>query len=265
MKVENTTQFSMNFKSFLLLVKFLQIPPSDFKKFFINFFKFVIAVGSVRGCLLIGAGQKVYVFKMMDDDSNGLISGLAFVDFGTFIFRIQSFKTYALVTDLAKGLYVLRFQELPHVNCLSVVASEKFNAIETMSADLIVSEKHVGFVEFDRNYNITIFTYAATGQRDTAGAIRLVKSADARLPYHISHSFRLVTKAQKQQSFYKRQCTYYASQTGALGIICPIDEIQFKRLEMLQNFFTSQFWQPGGIGEKLKILFYLKIEYSFTR
>jgi len=209
------------------------------------------AVGAIRGCLISAVGQKLYIHKMNDSDDGELLQPLAFLDIGTYMYDLKCFKSYALVTDLYKGVFLVRFQEIQNANCLSVVAREKRTGQDAMAADLLVSREQIGFIKFDTDFNVNVYGYEAKlPLRNTAGAMSLTKYADTRLVTPVNTTWRVKTKCGALDSYYKRQVTYYAGQNGSLGLIVPIEELVYRRLSMLQNFLVTQFWQNGGLNPK---------------
>lgn len=212
----------------------------------------VTAISSLRGLLIAACGQKMYMFKMSDDDDDQLLSPLAFLDHGMFTTSIHTFKSYALVNDFYKSISLLRYQEIRDLNSLALLGNDRFVDSETYCSNLLVSGNNLGYIKFDSEMNMVIYAYDTFHEqsKDTAGNFTLVRAADTRLLTEVNTTFRIDSKSDKHTEYYHKHCTYYCGQDGSIGLVLPIEETVYRRLSTLQNFLITQVWQPGGLNPK---------------
>lgn len=210
----------------------------------------VTTLSHTCGLLMSAVGQKIYLWQLKE----GELVGIAFIDTQIYIHCASSIKNLILVSDICKSVSLLRYQQ--GTKTLSMVCRDT-KPLEVYSCDFTIDNELLNFVVTDSEKNIIIYAYEPE-HRDSHGGTRLLRRADYHLGAHINSLCRikarvpLAYEADPVESvhFKRRHVTMYLTIEGSLGFLMPIDEIVFRRLQMLQNEMTIALSHIAGLNPK---------------
>nr|XP_039261759.1 cleavage and polyadenylation specificity factor subunit 1-like [Styela clava] len=209
----------------------------------------VTALCGVSGYLLAAIGQKMFVWRL--DDNNSL-KGVAFVDTQIYTINAFSFKEFALIADIQRSITLLRYKD--QYKTLSVV-SRDVRTMDVYATQLIIDGTSLAFLVSDREKNVTLFVYNSEAV-ESSGGTRLLRRADFHVGAHINTMWRVSTVASDTASnapnevYSKSQVTMFGTLDGAIGEILPVSEKIYRRLLMLQNAIVSGIQHIAGLNPK---------------
>uniref|UniRef100_A0A7E4VIG7 MMS1_N domain-containing protein n=1 Tax=Panagrellus redivivus TaxID=6233 RepID=A0A7E4VIG7_PANRE len=207
----------------------------------------VCAISSTEGVLLVGVGQRVFVFTIKDE---GLVA-ISFMDLKYYVSSIIPFRSIALATDLFASVHLLRYQK--EFKVLSEVASDDRKVAPRISrVGYVVNNQNVAFIAADGNQNMLVFEHLPDTRESkcaqrliTTGAIRIgaVATNFVRVHAHVADSM-----VARLQEIYAAQTTMFTTKEGSWGFVRPVHERYYRRYLMLQNFVEGQMQQSGGLN-----------------
>lgn len=209
----------------------------------------VTALCGVEGNLLAAIGQKMFVWRL--DDNNSL-RGVAFVDTQIYTHHAFNFKEFAVIADIQKSITLLRYKDV--YKTLSVV-SRDVRPLEVYTAQLVVDGGSLGFLVSDREKNLVLFVYNSEAV-ESHGGTRLLRRADFHVGAHINTMWRVCTvstdpgSGSTNEVYSRAQVTMFGTLDGAIGEVLPISEKIYRRLLMLQNSLTVGIPHIAGLNPK---------------
>jgi len=121
------------------------------------------------------------------------------------------------------------------------------------ATDFFVNEKHLGFVAFDAEQNMLVYSYCPQ-ERETQGGRVLVKHADFSVGCFVTTTLllrcyeRLAPMTPLEPA--GRHLLMYGSKEGAVGLVLPIAESLYRRLHMLQSRLTTGLQHRAGLNPR---------------
>lgn len=119
--------------------------------------------------------------------------------------------------------------------------------------DFFVHENHLGFVAFDADQNLLVYSYCPQ-ERDTQGGRMLVKHADFSVKCSVTTSLslrcyeRIAPMMPLEPA--ERHLLLYGSKEGTVGLMLPITESRYRRLQMLQSRLTTGMQHRAGLNPR---------------
>ncbi len=92
------------------------------------------------------------------------LTGVAFMDIGIYIKAMRAVKSFLIVGDIQKSVWLLGFQEDP--NKLHLL-SKDFQNCPVLDAEFFIDQTLMGFIMSDQNGNVQVFQYNPSRRRHT--------------------------------------------------------------------------------------------------
>ncbi|CAG8433080.1 10709_t:CDS:10 [Diversispora eburnea] len=223
----------------------------------------VTAICDVNGYLLTCVGPKIFIRAFEDNDR--LIS-VAFIDIQIYANSVVSIKDYILLGDVYKSVWFLGFQEEP---AKLVLVGKDYHALDVSCSSFIIDEPVLYFVVADMDRNIHLFQYSPYNVQSFAGQ-KLIRRGD----FHIGGQIKTIISLPKKElirkdfSFdqstpsrwmeeenngYKQLCLC-GTLDGSIGMITPIPEKMYKRMQLLHVQMVNGIQHPAAINPAKGIL-----------
>ncbi|PVU92282.1 hypothetical protein BB561_003937 [Smittium simulii] len=216
--------------------------------------------------LMVAVGNKLYARSFRDNEN--LVS-VAFLDCQVYVKSIASIKNYFVVSDYFQSVWFAGFQDEPSK---ILVLSRDSNYIQASSSNFLVYGNSLGILVADQFGNIQTFIYDPNNLSSFSGQ-KLIKCGDFHLGSNVTYMKRLVGKYDHrlwanasgnikisndkntgQQSNLENAQQILKSPSnlefcllscddGALHVVIPISERDFKKLAQIHNHIiaTNQF------------------------
>ncbi|BFZ63534.1 mRNA cleavage and polyadenylation factor subunit [Saitoella coloradoensis] len=207
----------------------------------------VSVVCDINGYLLASQGQKVIVRGF--DEGNDRLVGVAFVDLHMYVSIAKPLKNMLLFGDIAKSISFVGFSENPYKMTTFGKDSE---GLETVAGDFIVKGSALRFVIADGHGNVHIFQYDPESPQSLAGE-KLLRRADI----HIGHQIKtmkmlpktLLSRPGGEEGAEQYLCLA-GTLSGNLGMVTPISERAYRRLNILQGQIATTEESVAGLNNR---------------
>eukprot|EP00041_Stephanoeca_diplocostata_P030602 m.932075 g.932075 ORF g.932075 m.932075 type:complete len:1699 (+) comp23786_c0_seq2:1789-6885(+) len=233
----------------------------------------VTAVSSVSGYLIIATGQidggKMYVYNFENKET---LTGIAYAEAQTYVTSVSTLRNTLFIGDMSAGVTLFHFTE-DHIQIggekrLSgtLVRVSKEVAKRSVTAtqffihdDHYSGENHLGFVACDSTGNLVVYSYLLDDP-DTFGGRILLRRADFHLGCSPTAMYRLRCSTGAVAAQYRgllgaavgvsRHLVAYGSKEATCGMLLPVTENRYRRLQMLQTKLTTGLPQRAGLNPK---------------
>eukprot|EP00039_Didymoeca_costata_P004841 m.76504 g.76504 ORF g.76504 m.76504 type:complete len:1426 (+) comp12562_c0_seq2:121-4398(+) len=221
----------------------------------------VTQIASVRDFLLTCNNQKdgckVYVWNFENKDS---LIGIAYCESKLTTSTVSVIKDIVVLGDMFQSVSLLRFQEEEHIvegqpkvgGQLTQISEDIRHSKRTVCTQFYVNKQTLGILATDMTGNLYIYVYAPEDP-DTRGGRTLLKRADFNLGGRASAVLRISCPSISRNGFSVssgKHTVFYGSNEGSIGLICPIEEMEHRRLYMLQNKLTNSLQHYAGLNPK---------------
>ncbi|XP_003371723.1 cleavage and polyadenylation specificity factor subunit 1 [Trichinella spiralis] len=205
----------------------------------------VTSLCSLRGYLLTGMGQKVYIWQYKD---NALV-GISFLDLQVYVHQMASIRYLALTADAFFGVSLLRYQE--EYKALSLVSRDP-RPDEVLAVEFLVDRTDLSFLMTSAAGDILTYVYLPESL-DSFGGQRLVPQADYHFGSQVNAFVRMRCHAQeiagrKRQEVLQRQGLIFASSDGSVNYLLPLPEREYRLLGMLQSLLIDMLPSFAGLN-----------------
>ncbi|KAG8954872.1 mRNA cleavage and polyadenylation factor subunit [Tulasnella sp. 424] len=215
----------------------------------------ITAVCGMNGYLVSSMGQKasavIYVRAFELDER---LIGLAFLDVGLSVTSLTTVKNLLLVSDAAKSVWFVCFQEDPFK---LVILGKDPATIGATNANFFFGEGgDLSFVTSDDRGILRIYDYNPMDPDSNAGQRLLCRTEfDAQEEHKTALTVArrpTVTEAEAEEEI---EVQLSQSQSvlvfdGAISILSPVDTPTFKRLSLLQGHLVRNVQHVGGLNPK---------------
>nr|CAG8506381.1 12436_t:CDS:10 [Entrophospora candida] len=209
----------------------------------------VTTICDVNGYLLTCVGPKIFIRAFEDNDC--LIS-VAFIDIQLYASNVVSIKDFILLGDVYKSVWFLGFQEEP---AKLVLVGKDYNSLEVSCLSFLIDEPALYFVVADMDKNIHMFQYAPYNVQSFAGQ-KLIRRGDFHVGSQVKTMLTLPKKEviRKDHDFDLEFSSKTSEETGTLdgsiGMITPITEKTYKRMQLLYSQMVNGIQHPAGLNPK---------------
>ncbi|CAG8629175.1 177_t:CDS:10 [Dentiscutata erythropus] len=227
----------------------------------------VTAICDVNGYLLTCVGPKIFIRAFEDNDR--LIS-VAFIDIQIYASSVVSIKDYILLGDVYKGVWFLGFQArlywtitLGEEPAKLVLVGKDYHSMEVGCTNFIIDEPVLYFAVADMDKNIHLFQYAPYNVQSFAGQ-KLIRRGDFHVGAQVKTMLSLPKKElvrrehsidqgipvmEEETSGHKQLCLC-GTLDGSIGMITPIPEKMYKRMQLLHSQMVNGIQHPAGLNPK---------------
>jgi cleavage and polyadenylation specificity factor subunit 1 len=211
----------------------------------------VTCLEAVDGHLLGCVCQKIYIWQFKNKE----LTPVAFIDTDVYIHSVSVLKNFILIADIMKNVKLLRFKN--DLKSLSLISRDPYSS-NVYSIGFIVDGDQLGFVATDAQCNISVYQYQPEIPECFGGRV-LHRQCDFRCSDVINCLLRVRCKPSvsvanekepKWAALEKRHATYFATVDGGIGLILPVPERMFRRLNMLQTKMMQGFSHGAGVNPK---------------
>lgn len=210
----------------------------------------VTTICEVNGYLLSTIGQKIVIRALEDEDR---LVGVAFIDYETYVTSARALKGMLLFGDAYKCVWFVGYQEEPYK--LTLFGKENQH-MEVSTAHFVVDDKALGFAVADVDKNIHVFQYAPYNPQSMGGK-KLIRRADFHVGSAVTAMVLLPAKKLEREGDEEGEeyePTRFMSLTGTLdgsiGMITPVSERSYKRLQLLSNQLNNGLQHPAGLNPR---------------
>ncbi|EDQ87831.1 uncharacterized protein MONBRDRAFT_33188 [Monosiga brevicollis MX1] len=197
-------------------------------------------------------GSKIYVWNFQDGQE---LQPLAYFEAGIYTSCIRVIKNLAIVGDYESGVQLLRFSRQKGLQQMPVFRGTKHRFYSLVKvgadphksncycADFVVRESDLAMIYGDADGNLVALDYDADSP-DTRGGRILVRSANFHLGTRLSAMLRLqaapvVRAPGGLAEAQKCHVVHTFGIEGQQGVVIPLHEAEYRRLEMLQKKLVS--------------------------
>ncbi|XP_063041814.1 cleavage and polyadenylation specificity factor subunit 1 [Engraulis encrasicolus] len=208
----------------------------------------VTALCHCSGYLVSAIGQKIFLWRLKDND----LTGMAFIDTQLYIHQMISIKNFILAADVMKSVSLLRYQE--ESKTLSLVSRDA-KPLEVYSVEFMVDNNQIGFLVTDRDKNLLVYMYLPEA-KESFGGMRLLRRADFNVGSHVNALWRMPCRgtqditSKKALTWDNKFISWFATLDGGIGLLLPMQEKTYRRLLMLQNALTTMLPHHAGLNPK---------------
>ncbi|CAH1761431.1 3424_t:CDS:10 [Entrophospora sp. SA101] len=209
----------------------------------------VTTICDVNGYLLTCVGPKIFIRAFEDNDC--LIS-VAFIDIQLYASNVVSIKDFILLGDVYKSVWFLGFQEEP---AKLVLVGKDYNSLEVSCLSFLIDEPALYFVVADMDKNIHMFQYAPYNVQSFAGQ-KLIRRGD----FHVGSQVKTMLTLPKKEvirkdhdfdlEFSSKTSEEIGTLDGSIGMITPITEKTYKRMQLLYSQMVNGIQHPAGLNPK---------------
>ncbi|KAI6653121.1 hypothetical protein LOD99_3957 [Oopsacas minuta] len=214
----------------------------------------ISAIDHVDGLLFTCIGKKIFMWNFKDTKE---LIGVAFIDAELYIHSAISLKNYILVADISKSIQLLQYRE--DQKSLSLISKDPYQ-LRVYSIEYVIDGNQLGFLVSDSSKNLHLFQYQPDDP-GSIGGLRLIRQGDIHIGSHINSMFRIRCKPavySRSTAHHitgmalneKRHVTFYSTLDGSIGLIVPLSEKTFRRLQTLQSRLVQCIQHPAGLNPK---------------
>eukprot|EP00741_Cyanophora_paradoxa_P007659 tig00001164_g7408.t1 len=207
----------------------------------------VTAVAAMEGYLVVGVGQKVYVYMWQNEQE---LVGAAFFDAGLATVALHAVKNFLLVADIFQSSALMRWKEGEQRQLLPL--GKDWERAQTYAAEFVIDHTSLGLLMSDHNKNLIVFNYAPSNV-ESRGGQRLLRHGLFHVGSRINKFVRLKMGspgAGKSAAAQKatRHALFFGTLDGGLGFVAPIPEASFRRLHALSARLVTAVPHYAGLN-----------------
>ncbi|RUP46454.1 hypothetical protein BC936DRAFT_146934 [Jimgerdemannia flammicorona] len=206
----------------------------------------VTALCAVNGYLVTCVGPKVIIRSFEDNES---LVGVAFIDVQIYVTSVAAIKNVILLGDAYKSIWFLGFQEDPAKLAL---LGKDYHSLEVSCINFIIDDKSLYFLIGDAEENVELYQYAPFNLQSFSGQ-KLMRRGDFHVGSQVKSMVRMARRPRKNEPIaeaLKRQFCFCGTLDGSIGIITPIPEKMFKRLQLLYGQLVNGLQHPAGLNPR---------------
>jgi len=174
---------------------------------------------SNREYIVVALGPKIYVYQW----ERSVMKPRAFFDGQVYVHTIRTLKSFIMIADFERSVQFMQFSE--ENLTLSLIARD-FSPLSVYAADFFLNETQMSVLISDSSKNLQIMKID-----HSAGGIPLPLRAvaDFNLGAHVNAFSRCASMGEST-----RFASFFATLDGSIGVLVPIEERVYKRLERLK-------------------------------
>ncbi|KAG9247800.1 CPSF A subunit region-domain-containing protein [Calycina marina] len=213
----------------------------------------VTAISEVgtQGFMVVAQGQKCMVRGVKED---GTILPVAFQDVNCYVTSIKELIGTGLVlmSDAMKGVWLTGYAEDPY---RMIQLGKSAKNMEVVVADLLPDGKDLFIVVADADGNLHVLQYDPEHPKSLHGHLLLHRTTFS-LGGHIPSSMTLIPRTAAATLEPITDDTLPAHQllltsnTGALSLLCPLTEIQYRKLNTLATALSNTLYHACGLNPR---------------
>ncbi|RUS19169.1 hypothetical protein BC937DRAFT_87899 [Endogone sp. FLAS-F59071] len=206
----------------------------------------VTALCAVNGYLVTCVGPKVIIRSFEDNES---LVGVAFIDVQIYVTSVAAIKNVILLGDAYKSVWFLGFQEEPAKLAL---LGKDYHSLEVSCTNFIIDDKSLYFLIGDAEENVELYQYAPFNLQSFSGQ-KLMRRGDFHVGSQVKAMVRMARRPKKNEPVaeaLKKQFCFCATLDGSIGMITPIPEKMFKRLQLLYGQLVNGLQHPAGLNPR---------------
>ncbi|KAJ2612482.1 mRNA cleavage and polyadenylation factor subunit [Coemansia sp. RSA 1365] len=197
----------------------------------------VSALTELRGCLAMSIGSKVFVRSFAGGEA--LVS-FAFLDCQCWVRSLTALRSFLLVGDLRRGLWLVGFQEHGPARLL-VLARDAHACMPIQCAEVVALGHQLQLLAADAHGHLHFFTYAPHDAHSFGGQ-RLLRRGEYALGSHVVALRRLAAPA--------RLVCLAATASGAVHAVSMLPENSFKRLHRINLQLVHGIPPPAALNPR---------------
>ncbi|PIA12900.1 hypothetical protein COEREDRAFT_12011 [Coemansia reversa NRRL 1564] len=197
----------------------------------------VSALTELRGCLAMSVGSKVFVRSFAGGEA--LVS-FAFLDCQCWVRSLTALRSFLLVGDLRRGLWLVGFQEHGPARLL-VLARDAHARMSIQCAEVVALGRQLQLLAADAHGHLHFFTYAPHDAHSFGGQ-RLLRRGEYALGSHVVALRRLAAPA--------RLVCLAATASGAVHAVAMLPENSFKRLHRINLQLVHGIPPPAALNPR---------------
>eukprot|EP00730_Choanoeca_flexa_P003116 TRINITY_DN11293_c0_g1_i6.p1 TRINITY_DN11293_c0_g1~~TRINITY_DN11293_c0_g1_i6.p1 ORF type:complete len:1049 (+),score=221.50 TRINITY_DN11293_c0_g1_i6:58-3147(+) len=213
--------------------------------------------GFLVGSVVQRLGSKIFVWSFKDGET---LQPLAYYEAGIYTTRMRVAQNMIAIGDYDHGVELLNFNWQKGLQSMEVFSTTKYRFYallrvgsdpvksRTYGLDFIIRGNDLAVMHTDDKGNMTILDYNCYDP-DTKGGRILNRSANYNLGQLASATLRIQCSP-SADSASKDQCLLLLTQEGATGLVTPLDETIYRRLEMLESRLVRSVTHTAGCNPK---------------
>ncbi|KAL4188054.1 hypothetical protein AMTRI_Chr09g42200 [Amborella trichopoda] len=209
----------------------------------------ISALAPLQGHLLIASGPKIVLHKWNGTE----LTAVAFFDAPLYVVSLNIVKNFILMGDIHKSIYFLSWKEQGAQ--LSLLAKD-FGSLNCYTTEFLIDGSTLSLVVSDDQKNIQIFYYAPKLMESWKGQ-KLLPKAEFHVGSHVTRLMRLQmlptsdrTSASSGTDKTNRFALLFGTLDGSIGCIAPLEELTFRRLQMLQRKLVDRVPHACGLNPR---------------
>ncbi|KAH8089926.1 CPSF A subunit region-domain-containing protein [Cristinia sonorae] len=203
----------------------------------------VTALCGMGGYLVSSMGQKIFV-RAFDLDER--LVGVAFLDVGMYVTSLRAVKNLLVIGDAVRSVWFVAFQEDPYK---LVVLAKDVHRHSITRADLFFADNRVSIVAGDEEGVIRIYEYDPHDP-ESKGGQRLLCRTEFHGQNEYRSSYLIARRGKGPESDIPQAKLIFGGTDGSLSSLTHVDEVAYKRLQLLQGQLTRNVQHVAGLNPK---------------
>ncbi|KFY53406.1 hypothetical protein V496_07618 [Pseudogymnoascus sp. VKM F-4515 (FW-2607)] len=204
-----------------------------------------------QGFMIVAQGQKSMVRGLKED---GTLLPVAFVDMNTYVTTIKSLPGtgMCLFADAIKGVWFAGYSEEPYK---MTIFGKQSQAMEVVAADLLPIGDELYIIVADLDCNLHVLQFDPEHPKSLHGQLLLQRTTFS-LGGHMPTTMTLLPLTTPAVTPKPSEPTNPTSgllitlASGAIGVLTPLSEQQYRRLNALSNHLSNLLYHPAGLNPK---------------
>jgi len=171
---------------------------------------------------------------------------VAFIDVLYQISCLRRLKNFLLLGDVKKSVWFVAFQEEP---CRLILLGKDHNEMECTSVNFLVHENEVGFLSSGADEVLRLLEYGPTVPTSQSGQ-KLLLRTEFQSTSNVVSSLVVPGKPVSEGGPSLTSEVVLSMTNGSLEAVVPIDELVFKRLQLLQGSLVRSAQHTGGLNPR---------------
>eukprot|EP00744_Colponema_vietnamica_P008634 GILI01012311.1.p1 GENE.GILI01012311.1~~GILI01012311.1.p1 ORF type:complete len:642 (+),score=193.96 GILI01012311.1:47-1927(+) len=209
----------------------------------------ISCVQQLDNYVLVAIGQRVSVSRW---PRHSQLQGAAFWQAQLFTLTMNVVKNFLLVGDVFRGVYFVRYKEDPNgMNKSLTMLAEHVEPLPLTATEFIIDESALGMIAADEQGNLQLLQFAPQDP-NTRGGLLLSCAADFKSSQRILKLVRA-----KMHPFFSapnkktnKHAAFFGATDGALGVVVPLEETVFRRLNTLHSVMVNSLPQVAGLNPR---------------
>ncbi|RKP05219.1 CPSF A subunit region-domain-containing protein [Thamnocephalis sphaerospora] len=201
----------------------------------------VSVVDGIQGHLLTSIGRQII---LQDFEDTERLNGIAFLDAQIYLTSVACIKNMFLIGDLSKSIWFIGFQEEPPKVAL---LGKDTSPLAVTCNEFLIDGSTVYFAVADAEGGMHLFSYSPYNVQSFGGQ-KLIRRGDISLGAPVRAMLRLPRFS--ADGCAEQQLCVCALANGALGMLTPVPDKAYKRMQLLGARLVNGLQHVAGLNPR---------------